>query len=203
MILQSAMSPRTRRRSRSAPARPLTLGARLRRLRLERGLTMKEVARRAALTESFISQLERDRVNPSVASLQRLTAALGTPLGRLFDEASPPEGRVVRRAQRARLTYPGLRATDYLLSPDLSGKLEMIWAEADPGGGSGDQPYVHAGDEECVVVIKGRMEIWVGEERYVLHAGDAITFSSRVPHKWKNVGRGRLEALWAITPPSY
>src|SRR3972149_1449664 len=93
MILQSAMSPRTRRRSRSAPARPLSLGARLRRLRLERGLTMKEVARRAALTESFISQLERDRVNPSVASLQRLTAALGTPLGRLFDEAAPPEGR--------------------------------------------------------------------------------------------------------------
>src|SRR3989304_5431513 len=93
MILQSAMSPRTRRRSRPVPARPLTLGARLRRLRLERGLTMKEVARRAALTESFISQLERDRVNPSVASLQRLTAALGTPLGRLFDEASPPEGR--------------------------------------------------------------------------------------------------------------
>src|SRR3990170_4266467 len=135
MILQSAMSPRTRRRSRPAPARP--------------------------------------------------------------------EGRVVRRAQRARLTYPGLRATDYLLSPDLSGKLEMIWAEAEPGGGSGDQPYVHAGDEEYVVVIKGRMEIWVGEERYVLHAGDAITFSSRVPHKWKNVGRGRLEALWAITPPSY
>src|SRR3989304_3815576 len=123
---------------------PASLGLRLPRLRLGRGLTMKEVARRAALTESFISQLERDRVNPSVASLQRLTAALGTPLGRLFDEASPPEGRVVRRAQRARLTYPGLRATDYLLSPDLSGKLEMIWAEAEPGGGSGDQPYVHA-----------------------------------------------------------
>src|SRR3989304_2374578 len=203
MILQSAMSPRTRRRSRPVPARPLTLAARARRrlLRLERGLTMKDVSRRAALTESFISQLERDRVNPSVASLQRLTAALGTPLGRLFDEAAPPEGRVVRRAQRARLTYPGLRATDYLLSPDLSGKLEMIWAEAEPGGGSGDQPYVHAGDEECVVVIKGRMEIWVGEERYVLHAGDAITFSSRVPHKWQNAGRGRREGVGGGTPP--
>src|SRR3970040_172619 len=106
MILQSAMSPRTRRRSRPAPARPFTLGARLRRLRLERGLTMKEVARRAALTESFISQLERDRVNPSVASLQRLTAALGPPLGQLFDEASPPEGRVGRRAPRAPLSHP-------------------------------------------------------------------------------------------------
>lgn len=164
---------------------------------------MKEVAKRAELTESFVSLLERDMVNPSVASLQRVTAALGTSLGALFNEVTPHTGRVVRSSQRARLTYPGLRATDYLLSPDLSGKLEMIWAEADPGGGSGKQPYTHEGDEECVVVIRGRMEVWVGTRRYVLTSGDAITFSSRVPHRWKNIGRGKLEALWAITPPSY
>lgn len=197
------MSPRTRWRATARSSRSLTIGGRLRRRRLEQGLTMREVARRATLTESFISQLERDRVNPSVASLQRITSALGTSLGRLFDEAAPPTGRVVRRSQRARLTYPGLRATDYLLSPDLNGRLEVIWADADRGGGSGDQPYVHEGDEECVVVLRGRMEIWVGDDRYVLRAGDAITFSSRVPHRWKNVGRGKLTALWAITPPSY
>ncbi len=196
------MSPR-RRRLPAPSVRARSLGVRLRLLRAARGLTIKDVAGRAALTESFISQLERDRVNPSVASLQRITSALGTSLGQLFDEVTPPAGRVVRRAQRARLTYPGLRATDYLVSPDLSGKLEVIWAEADPGGGSGDQPYAHGGDEECVVVIRGHLEVWVGDDRYVLHAGDAITFSSRVAHRWKNVGRGKLEALWAITPPSY
>ncbi|MGH2374490.1 MAG: cupin domain-containing protein [bacterium] len=198
------MSPRTRRRPKaSSAACAPTLGARLRRRRIELGLTIRDVAGKAALTESFLSQLERDRVNPSVASLQRITSALGSSLGRLFDEASPSSGRVVRRSERARLAYPGLRATDYLLSPDLNGRLEMIWAEADTGGGSGDQPYTHEGDEECVVVIKGRMEVWVGDERYILNAGDAVTFSSRVPHKWRNIGRGKLEALWAITPPSY
>ncbi|MGH2453720.1 MAG: cupin domain-containing protein [bacterium] len=197
------MSPCTRRRAHPTPARPLPLGERLRRRRVEQGMTMKALAAGADLTESFISQLERGRVNPSVASLQRITSALGTSLGRFFDEGAPASGRVVRRRQRARLTYPGLRATDYLLSPDLNGRLEMIWAEAAPGGGSGEQPYVHQGDEECVVVVRGVMEIWVGKERYLLRAGDALTFSSRVPHRWKNVGRGRLEALWAITPPSY
>jgi mannose-6-phosphate isomerase-like protein (cupin superfamily) len=161
------------------------------------------VARGADLTESFISQLERSRVNPSVASLRRIAQVLGTSLGRLFDEITSPNGRVVRRARRARLTYPGLRATDYLLSPDLTGRLQVIWAEAAPGGGSGEESYTHEGDEECVVVVRGRMEIWVRDERYVLGPGDAITFSSRLPHRWRNVGRGRLHALWAITPPSY
>ncbi len=179
------------------------LGSRLRRNRRERNLTIRDVARRSGLTESFVSQVERARVNPSVASLQSIAQALGTPLGRLFDESEPPTGRVVRRAQRAKLSYPGLKATDYLLSPDLSGRLEVIWAEAGPGGGSGEDLYQHEGEEECVVVIKGRMEIWVGHERYLLAPGDAITFSSRIPHRWKNTGRGTLEAIWAITPPSY
>lgn len=196
------MSPRSRRVSRLAD-RPATLGQRLRRARQARGLTIRQVADRSRLTESFISLLERDRVNPSVASLQRIARALGTPLGRLFDETEPSRGHLVRRDRRAKLTYPGLRATDYLLSPDLSGRLQVIWAEAAPGGGSGDEPYTHEGEEECVVVIRGRMEIWVDGKRHVLRPGDAITFDSRLPHRWRNIGRGRLVAIWAITPPSY
>lgn len=78
--------------------------------------------------------------------------------------------RRARRERRAKLTYPGLGATDYLLSPDLNGPLDVIWA---------------------------------GDEHAVLRAGDAITFPSRLRHKWKNVGRGTLTAIWAITPPSY
>lgn len=196
------MSPRIRRAAR-VPARPPTIGARLRRARQDRGLTIRDVAVGSGLTESFISQMERSRVNPSVASLQRIAHALGMALGRFFDEAMPATGRIVRRERRARLTYPGLRATDYLLSPDLNGRLEVIWAEADPGGGSGEEFYSHEGEEECIVVIRGQMAIWVASEHQVLRAGDAITFSSRLPHRWQNVGRGLLVAVWAITPPSY
>lgn len=198
-----SMSPRVRRAGSRPQAFALSIGERLRRTRQALGLTIRDVAARAELTDSFISQLERSRVNPSVASLQRIAHALGTSIGRLFDEGTPRGGRVVRRAQRARITYPGLRATDYLLSPDMNGRLEMIWAEADPGGGSGEQAYQHEGDEESVVVIRGRMEVWVGSERYLLARGDALTFESRIPHRWKNIGRGKIVAIWAITPPSY
>ena len=164
---------------------------------------MKEVAASADVTESFISQVERDAANPSFATLQRIAGVLKVRLSDLFDESSKSNGRVVRAKERGRLVYPGLATSDALLSPDLKGSLEVLWVEAAPAGGSGDQPYTHPGDEECVVVIKGTIEIYVGEERYVLKAGDAITFGSRTPHRWKNIGRGQLEAIWAMTPPSY
>ena len=181
----------------------LTLGAKLRNLRRERGLTMREVAALSELTESFISQVERDSVNPSVASLLRIAGALGVHIADLFEAPAKPGGRVVRASQRSRLTYPGFGTTDALLSPSLNGKLEVIWAESRPGESSGDQPYTHAGDEECIVVITGRLEVWVGEERHVLAAGDAITFESRVPHRWKAVGRGKMTGIWIVTPPSF
>jgi transcriptional regulator with XRE-family HTH domain len=187
----------------SGTEQPPSLGAKLRILRRSRGLTMKDVANASELTESFISQVERDSVNPSVASLLRITAALGVHIADLFDQAGKRNGRIVRRTQRSRLIYPGLASTDALLSPNLEGKLQVTWAESEPGGSSGDQPYTHPGDEECIVVIKGTLAVWVGDERYTLKAGDAITFESRTPHKWQNVGRGRMEAIWVVTPPSY
>ena len=166
-------------------------------------MTMKEIASASDLTESFISQVERDSVNPSVASLLRITSTLGVHIADLFDRAEKPTGRVVRRSQRARLIYPGFASTDALLSPNLEGKLQVIWGESEAGGSSGDQFYTHPGDEECIVVIKGSLEVWVGDEHYVLKEGDAITLESRTPHKWKNAGRGRMEAIWIVTPPSY
>jgi transcriptional regulator with XRE-family HTH domain len=180
-----------------------SLGTKLRNLRRSRGLTMRNLAAASDLTESFISQVERDSVNPSIASLLRIVGALGVHIADLFDPVGKPNGGVVRKSQRSRLIYPGFASTDSLLSPNLRGKLQVTWAESDVGGSSGDQSYTHPGDEECIVLIKGTLEVWVGTERYVLKAGDAITFESRTPHKWKNVGRGRMTAIWIVTPPSY
>jgi transcriptional regulator with XRE-family HTH domain len=185
------------------PAGLVSLGAKLREVRRQRNLTMKQVASAADLTESFISQVERDSVNPSVGSLLKIAGVLGIHIADLFEPPAKPSGRVVRADQRSRLTYPGFGTTDALISPNLNGKLEVIWAESKPGESSGDQPYTHAGDEECIVVIKGMLEVWVGDEQYVLNAGDAITFESRMPHRWKAIGRGKMTGIWIVTPPSY
>jgi len=84
----------------------------------------------------------------------------------------------------------------------LEGKFEVIYSQVEPGGGSGEL-YTHDSDEECLVVLKGRMEVNVGGQIYVLEEGDAITFSSRIPHGWRNVGSETAELIWVIAPPTF
>ena len=73
----------------------------------------------------------------------------------------------------------------------------------EPGGGTGDEPYAHDSDEEVVIVLEGSLELWVGDEFHLLADGDAITYSSRQPHRNRNPGPGRAVILFCATPPSF
>jgi transcriptional regulator with XRE-family HTH domain len=178
-------------------------GATLRRLREARHLSLKEVAARSGLTQSFLSQVERNLTSPSVASLRRIAQALGIPLAALFQGPVLPQDRVVRRSERRQFVHPKRQWRDYLLTPNLTGKLQVILSVIEPGGGSGEEPYAHDSDEECVVILQGRLEFWVGSEGYLLEEGDSIVFESRMPHRNRNPGPGQAEVLWITTPPSY
>jgi transcriptional regulator with XRE-family HTH domain len=179
-----------------------SLGQTIKERRERRGQSLKQLAGATGLTQSFLSQVENDRSSPSVASLRKIADALATSIGTFFAGGSP-NGRLVRKSARPMLVHPKFRWRDSLLTPSLSGKLQVIWTEIEPGGGSGDEPYTHDSDEECLVVIRGKLDFWVGEEHYLLQAGDALTFESRIPHKNRNPGPGRTEVLWVMTPPSY
>jgi quercetin dioxygenase-like cupin family protein len=154
------------------------------------------------VTESFLSQVEREVTSPSIASVQRIARALDLGIAELFvDEA--PLGRVVRRGERRRIVYPGLNATDEFLTAGREGRLQVILTTLEPGGGTGDEAYTHDSDEEVVVVLEGRLDLWVGSEHYRLETGDALTHPSRVPHRNTNPGPGTARVLFCITPPSF
>jgi quercetin dioxygenase-like cupin family protein len=140
--------------------------------------------------------------SPSIASVHRIARALDLSIAQLFAE-EPSPGRVVRRAARRRVEYPGLRAVDEFLTSNMAGRLQVILSTIEPGGGTGEEPYTHDSDEEVVVVLEGSVDLWVADEHYVLGAGDAITFPSRLPH-W-NMNRGETPAvvLFCLTPPSF
>ena len=179
----------------------LDLGPRLRALRRSNRLTLRQLADRAAITESFLSQVERGVASPSIATVQRIAHALGLSIAELFTER--PTSSLVRRAERNRISYPGLRAVDEFLTSAPNGRLQVILSTIEPGGGTGEEPYTHDSDEEVVIVLDGRLDVWVGAEHHVLHEGDALTLASRVPHRNTNRGDRPCRVLFCITPPSY
>ena len=190
----------------TARAQPLDdevdLAGQVRLLRRRRGLTLRELAARAGVTESFLSQVERGVASPSVASLQRIARGLGLSIANLF--ATPAAaGRVVRRTDRRRVTYPGLGAVDEFLTPPGAARLQVILSTIEPGGGTGDEPYTHESDEEVVIVLEGELDLWVAGENYHLDAGDAITYPSRLPHRNENRGPVPARVVFCLTPPSF
>jgi transcriptional regulator with XRE-family HTH domain len=183
-------------------ATELQLGSRIRSLRQARHLTLRDVAERSGVTESFLSQVERDVASPSIATVHRIARALDLSIAQLFAEGAET-GRVVRREARRRVTYPGLKAIDEFLTSDTSGRLQVIHSTIEPGGGTGAEPYTHDSDEEVVLVLAGVLDLWVGDEHYVLREGDAITYPSRIPHWNANHGEEPVRALFCLTPPSF
>lgn len=178
------------------------IGPSLRNARRGKGMTLREVAEAAGVTESFLSQVERDLASPSIATLRRIAVALGTSIGVILDEAGP-HGQLVRATERRVVTYPGLKARDEFLTDGSGGRLQVILSVVEPGGGTGPEAYTHESDEECLVVLEGRLELWVADEHHVLETGDAIRYSSRVPHRNQNPGPGVARVLFVITPPSF
>lgn len=179
----------------------MKIGEKIRRVRTAQGLTLHQVAQKVGLTRAAISQIERDRSNPSIGSLKAIADALGITMGSLFDTAHPPGSLVVHPSQRKVLS-PRRGISYYLLTPDLNGRVEFILSEYQVGATTGDVHYTHPG-EECGLVLQGRLELQVGDETYVLKAGDSIRFDCSVPHRLTNIGKTVLRCIWAVSPPSF
>ena len=102
------------------------------------------------------------------------------------------------------LVYPKSKLTlkEYLLTPDLNRKLEVLLSESKPGKEKEDVWYNHEG-EEFGLVLEGRYEVTVNDKTYILDEGDTIYFPGHLPHKMRAIGRKRSKTLWVITPPSF
>ena len=180
----------------------LDVGERLRAIRLLRRLTLREVAEAAGVSESFVSQLERGRSSASVATLQRLAAAVGIEISDLFADEDGAGPRVLRREERQLLEW-GHLGRKALLTPKPFHSLEVVAAAFDPGGSTGDEPYTHGDSEELVLVLAGRVQLQLGNELLDLSKGDSVNYRSSTPHRVSNRGDEAAEVLFVISPPSY
>ncbi len=177
------------------------VGARVRALRRERGLTIEQVAAASGLTKGFISQLERDRTAPSLSSIARICDALGVRLGHIFEREPAPA--LVRRDERTPVDTYGPNQ-HFLLSSRDEAKLQAIESHIAPGGTAGDELYSLPGDVEWVYVLEGTLELQVGDETHVLERGDTVTYLLSKPHTWRNASAtDPLRVLWVAVPNPY
>ena len=178
------------------------VGVRLRELRGVRRLTLREVAERAGLSESFLSQVERGRSSASVGSLRRIADALGIEISDLFAPAGPARPKVLRRDERPALAF-GVLGRKLMLTPKPLHELEVFVGELQAGGSTGEEQYAHGNSEELFVVLRGSVRLELGDELHELDPGDSIRYRSSTPHRIVNAGEDLAEVMWIISPPSY
>jgi transcriptional regulator with XRE-family HTH domain len=159
---------------------PECLGARVRTLRQQRGLTLKALGRRAELSHPFLSQLERGLARPSLDSVERIAGALGVSVGALWTARDAPA--LVRAGEDGRL-FP---ADGPLVVHELGAP---HWPDA-----------AHSrGGPAVVYVIRGALEVDVEDEVFALDEGDALHFDGAAPHRFRRTGDAATRALYVAT----
>lgn len=177
------------------------IGEGLRELRQSRNMTLKDLAQATGLSMAMLSQVERDRTDPSLETLRRLAKALDVPVFSLLRDRDNDAVAVVRRDDRMLIRSPHGRMTYTRISPG-GGRLEVLEGTLGPWGATSQDPWSHP-SEECAVVLSGELVAEVADERYELRAGDSCYFDSRLPHRYVNETSTAVSFCLAITPPSY
>lgn len=177
------------------------VGARLRALRVAKGLTVNALAAISQVPPSTISKMENGRLQPSLVHAINLAMALGENLGFLVDRyrADPEDVVIVRRANRSRIDYPDLGITLQDLNGNFhSGLLEARIGVLQPGASSGAEPMTHSGEELCHV-LDGAIRYTIEKETFALERGDSLHFKSGQEHAWENSHEGITTVLWVFS----
>jgi transcriptional regulator with XRE-family HTH domain len=179
------------------------IGGTIRALRLERGLSLRDLSRLTGFSISFLSLVERGRSSLALTSLQKVATALGTSVGSFFPDVTrvreAPAPHVVRALGGASQLSTGSQRTYKLLSGrSFTHVLEPLLVTVEPSE-TIEEPYAHDG-EEFAYVLSGELLFVIDGVRHTLGPGDSIHFQSSVPHSIHNDTDESVQAVWVLTP---
>lgn len=179
-----------------------SMGDAIRNTRKKQKLTLQDVTKAASISLSFLSEIERGKANPSISVLKRIANALNVNFTDLFGDEE--RSIVIRKNERKALIHSeGSRITWYALSHGSKNKMGPIWGVLEEGATSGDIGVGHSEGEEFLLVISGKLEFILGNDRYVLDEGDSIYYDAKIPHGYKNIWKGDTLLLAVSTPPTF
>lgn len=178
------------------------LGARLKALRDSHGLSQRELAKKAGVSNAIISMIEQNRSSPSVGMLKKLLDGFPMSLAEFFADDLKPRPQIFFTGSEL-VELAGGPVSYRQVGKDMSGKaIQLMHERYQPGADTGGQMLSHEA-EEGGVIIRGRLEVTVGDQIRVLGPGDAYYFDSRIPHRFRNVGSDECEVVTANSPPSF
>ena len=178
-----------------------SLGARIKGLRAERGLQQRQLAEKAGMTPSMVSQIEAGRLTPSLPTLGKLAAALGVPIASLFEPT--PHGRlhVSRKREYPVVSFDGTTEKWHVLGAGLfQGKIRAVVSTLGPRakGAKTDKVIIGPGQMKLFYVLEGKVALHYNGSSQLLDAGDSAYLDGGTPHGWENLGPKNAKALWVI-----
>lgn len=182
------------------------IGTRLRHARLMRGSRLKDVAAAAGCSESLVSKIENNKLEPSLQVLNRLCSVLKIGLGDLFNPQEQDSPVVTRAGQRSIVEMDPLRRGHGILMerviPYAKGHMLQSNIHIIAPSGSSFGLISHEG-EEVGYIIAGKIELFVGDKAYQLGTGDTFCFRSEIGHGYRNAGTTEARILFVNTPPTF
>jgi transcriptional regulator with XRE-family HTH domain len=170
-----------------------SIGERIKSLRIKQDMTLAELGEKANLSTSYLSQIERDRTNPSLTTLMNLARALDVE-PRYFFISGDDAALVLRASQVLQPETLSPLMVRYPLSPvDASSTLQVYRVQIQPN--SPPQEFDPYSGEELCVVLSGELTVVAGEETHILKAGDSIHYDALLFHSWLNRGEQLCEVI--------
>jgi transcriptional regulator with XRE-family HTH domain len=178
------------------------LGALLKAIRTTRHLTIKDVAAKAGVSSSLLSQIERNRISPSLDTLLQILEVYGVPPSKFFkDYETSSRVEIIKRGERKIYQRKGFKYEKLCGDSQTKGNYSFnaFFLELGPGQQRGDSNNGHLG-RELGIVVKGMAQLIYGEEIYEIQKGDSVSFFSQIPHVIKNTSNEIFKAYWVVTP---
>ncbi len=180
----------------------INIGAKVQEYRNKKQYSLRELAARAEMTPSMLSQIENNTANPSINTLKSIAAALEVPMFKFFQSDVVSEDLIVHKGDNIHLGSEKDGVIYKLLTPDLNGTIEFCLMEIPPKSQTAKEEKPHIG-EEVAYIMAGNVKVHLNKKVFQLFQGDSVRIPAGVKHLWSNEEDVYAKVIFAITPPSF
>lgn len=176
------------------------LGEKIKRIRLEKGLSLKDLSVKSGISAAAIHKIESNGIIPTITTMMKISDALGKEVSYFIEERRGKRDVFFVPVQRRESIFTfkkGLKLHGISAKKYGDFMMTAAYAVVDVGATSGRKPMKHRG-EELVFCLNGKMELRIGDETYTLVPGDSIHFRTDINHSWKNTGDTQAELIWVL-----